>query len=243
MRLGVRVGDGCAALHDEMMHFVQVNRLELDELWSYVGKKQKRITPTDPADLGDQYVFIGIDANLKAIISYRVGKRDGDNANAFLADLRRRIVNRPEISSDGFTPYLEAVERSIRSGLLLRTGNQPISRRAGYRHRAAVLTRRSSRGKAASADRQSAPRLHVLRRARQPQRSHGIAPLHTADKRLLKKAGEPCRRREPVRRPFQSMPGARSIADYPGNGNRDKRSHLEHWRTNRRGREPSATSA
>ncbi len=113
MRLGVRVGDGCAELHDRLMQFVQVNRLELDELWSYVGKKQKRVTPTDPADLGDQYVFIGIDANLKAIISYRVGKRDGDNANAFLADLRRRIVNRPEISSDGFSPYLEAVERAF----------------------------------------------------------------------------------------------------------------------------------
>jgi hypothetical protein len=113
MRLGVRVGGGCAALHDELMQFVQVNRLELDELWSYVGKKQKRITPADPADLGDQYVFIGIDANLKAIISYRVGKRDGENANEFLADLRRRIVNRPEISSDGFSPYLEAVERSF----------------------------------------------------------------------------------------------------------------------------------
>jgi hypothetical protein len=41
MRLGVRVGDGCAELHDEMMRFVQVNRLELDELWSYVGKKQR----------------------------------------------------------------------------------------------------------------------------------------------------------------------------------------------------------
>ena len=68
---------------------------------------------TDPAHIGDQYVFIGIDANLKAIISYRVGKRDGENANAFLADLRRRIVNRPEISSDGFSSYLEAIERSF----------------------------------------------------------------------------------------------------------------------------------
>lgn len=65
------------------------NRLEFDELWSFVGKKQRRITPADPADMDDQYVFIGIDANLKAIISYRVGKRDSDNANEFLADLRR----------------------------------------------------------------------------------------------------------------------------------------------------------
>jgi len=67
------------------MQFVQVNRLELDELWSYVAKKQGKVKPTDPADIGDQYVF-SIDANLKAIISYRVGKRDAENANAFLAD-------------------------------------------------------------------------------------------------------------------------------------------------------------
>jgi IS1 family transposase len=113
MRLGVRVGDGYAALHDEMMRFVQVNRLELDELWSYVGKKQRKVKPTDPTDLGDQYVFIRIDATRRAIISYLVGKRDGENANAFLADLRQRIVNRPEISSDGFSAYPDAVERAF----------------------------------------------------------------------------------------------------------------------------------
>jgi len=113
MRLGLRIGDGCATLHDEMMRFVQVNRLELDELWSYVGKKQRKVKQTDPADIGDQYVFIGIDATRKAIISYRVGKRDSENTNAFLADLRQRIVNRPEISSDGFSAYPDAVERAF----------------------------------------------------------------------------------------------------------------------------------
>jgi IS1 family transposase len=113
MRLGVRVGDGCAVLHNEMMQFVQVNRLELDELWSFVGKKQRKVKPTDPTDLGDQYVFIGIDATRKAIISYLVGKRDGENTNAFLADLRQRIVNRPEISSDGWSAYPDAVERAF----------------------------------------------------------------------------------------------------------------------------------
>ena len=95
------------------MRFVQVNRLELDELWSYVGKKQRKVKQTDPADLGDQYVFIGIDATRKAIISYRVGKRDSENTNAFLADLRQRIVNRPEISSDGFSAYPDSVERAF----------------------------------------------------------------------------------------------------------------------------------
>jgi hypothetical protein len=102
MRLGLRVGQGCAALHDEMMRFVQANRLDLDELWSYVSKKQRKVKQTDPADVGDQYVLIGIDATRTAIISYRVGKRDSDNTNAFLVDLRERLVSRPEISSDGF---------------------------------------------------------------------------------------------------------------------------------------------
>lgn len=115
MRLGVRVGDGCAALHNDMMQFVQANRLELDELWSYVGKKQRQVRQTDPADVVDQYVFLGIDGTRKAIISYRVGKRDGHNTNAFLADLRRRIVNKPEISSDGFSAYPDAVERAFGS--------------------------------------------------------------------------------------------------------------------------------
>jgi IS1 family transposase len=154
-------GDDCAALHDEMMRFVQVNRLELDELWSYVGKKQKRITPTDPADIGDQYVFIGIDATRKAIISYRVGKRDGENTNEFLADLRRRIVNRPETSSDGFSPYLEAVERSFRSRSRLCSGNQTVPWGARDRQGAPLLARCSSRDTASSADRLSAPGLHI----------------------------------------------------------------------------------
>ena len=112
MRLGVRVGNGCANLHDEMMRFVQVNRLELDELWSYVGKKQKRLKPTDPADLGDQYVFIGIDATRKAIISYLVGKRRPriQTSSLPICGVGSSIVRR---YSDGFSPYLEAVERAF----------------------------------------------------------------------------------------------------------------------------------
>jgi hypothetical protein len=47
MRLGVRVGEGCAELHDRMMTNLQVGRVELDEAWSYVGKKQRKVTPAD----------------------------------------------------------------------------------------------------------------------------------------------------------------------------------------------------
>jgi IS1 family transposase len=110
MRLGVRVGQGCAALHDRLFRGLNVNLLELDEVWGYIGKKQKRLTRDDPADLGDTYTFIGLDATRKAIISYRTGKRTGDNTIEFAADLRARILGRPQISSDAFRPYVDAIE-------------------------------------------------------------------------------------------------------------------------------------
>lgn len=110
MRLGARVGTGCAALHDRLMRDLHVNLLELDEVWGYVGKKQKRLTRDDPADLGDAYTFVALDATRKAIISYRTGKRTADNTVEFASDLRARILGRPQISSDGFRPYVDAIE-------------------------------------------------------------------------------------------------------------------------------------
>jgi len=76
MRLGLRVGNGCAIVHDATMRDLHVARLELDEAWSFVGKKQKNTTPEDVAFKGDQYVFIALAATAKAIVSYRIGKRN-----------------------------------------------------------------------------------------------------------------------------------------------------------------------
>ncbi len=67
MRLGVRVGEGCANLHDRMMRGLQVPILEFDEIWAYVGKKQRR-TGLGEKDKGDQYTFVALDATSKAII-------------------------------------------------------------------------------------------------------------------------------------------------------------------------------
>lgn len=113
MRLGLRVGEGCAALHNWLMRDLNVSLIELDEMWGFVGKKQKHVTSTDWLKMGDQYVFIALDAVGKAIITYAVGKRDGATTNAFLADLRDRVLNRPQITSDAFVPYIDAVERAF----------------------------------------------------------------------------------------------------------------------------------
>ena len=73
--VAVRIGEGCAKLHHATMRDVEVSRIELDEIWSYVGKKQRKVTPTDNDMVGDQYTFIALAGVAKAIITYRTGKR------------------------------------------------------------------------------------------------------------------------------------------------------------------------
>jgi hypothetical protein len=102
MRLGACVGRGCAELHDRMMNGLRVGRIETDELWAYVGKKQKQVTRKDGAVFDDQYTFIAMASSAKAIIAYHTGKRDSDNCDRFIQDLRSRVLGAPEISTDGF---------------------------------------------------------------------------------------------------------------------------------------------
>ncbi len=115
MHLGARVGEGCARLHDRLMRGLQVSLLQFDEQWAYVAKKQRRVKEDDPAEFGDSYVFIALDATSKAVVSYLVGKRHVEDTRAFVADVRSRVVNRPQVTSDGFQPYVEAVDGAFGS--------------------------------------------------------------------------------------------------------------------------------
>src|SRR5260370_31636669 len=109
--LALKVGRGCAVLHDGKMTGLRVSRLELDELWAYVGRKPKRVQPNhrDAIVAGDQYTFVGLAASARAIIAYRTGKRDTENTLEFVHDLRERVIGAPEISTDGFRPYQAAI--------------------------------------------------------------------------------------------------------------------------------------
>lgn len=113
MRLGARVGAGCERLHDYYMRDLTSPVIELDELWAFIGKKRRRVKATDPAEMGDCYTFIALDTVNKAIIAYRSGKRDGDNTEFFLADLRSRVRGKPVVSSDAFGLYERSVERTF----------------------------------------------------------------------------------------------------------------------------------
>lgn len=113
MNLGVVVGRGCAALHQTFMRQLTVNRIELDEIWAYIGKKRNNVKEGDPEELGDCYTFIAMAGAAKAIIAYRSGKRTAYNAQEFVLDVRRRVLGNPEISSDAWGGYPFAIESAF----------------------------------------------------------------------------------------------------------------------------------
>lgn len=113
MNLGVRIGNGCARLLDEKMQNLPCRQLQFDEIWGFIGKKERRVTAEDDPTLGDVWTFCAIDPETKLVPSFRVGKRNSATANAFVADVKARMANRVQISSDALREYVEAIERSF----------------------------------------------------------------------------------------------------------------------------------
>ena len=116
MRLMVRIGEGCERLQDRMMRGIDSQAIEIDEIWGYVGKKQRNVDVfqgDDPSRLGDAWTFVAIDADTKLIPSFRTGKRDAVTAQAFIDDLAMRLRNRIQLSSDGLKLYPATVEQAF----------------------------------------------------------------------------------------------------------------------------------
>ncbi|MGB6686325.1 MAG: hypothetical protein WBE76_00615 [Terracidiphilus sp.] len=113
MRLGVRVGQGCKALMDFKLQNLPCTRLELDEIWGFVGKKEKHKKMEDGSAVGSVWTFCAVDADTKLVPAFRVGERDAATANAFLADVAGRMTGRVQISTDGLKAYEAAIEMSF----------------------------------------------------------------------------------------------------------------------------------
>jgi len=114
MRLLVEIGQHCERLMAERMKGLNCRYLELDEIWTFCGKKERRLRAEEKADptLGDQYVFFGIDHETKVIPAWAVGKRTMATALPFLGQLKGTLNGcRPHISSDEWRGYEDAIER------------------------------------------------------------------------------------------------------------------------------------
>ena len=112
MHLTVSVGEKCAKFLDQNMNNLRVNQLHVDEVWSYVGKHQKRIGQDENDHwIGDQYCFVAMDSETKLIPAFKLAKRSGSAANGFMYELFLRIVTKFQLSTDAFAPYENAVDR------------------------------------------------------------------------------------------------------------------------------------
>ncbi len=110
-KLLAEVGEACAEYGDRTLRNLPCRRVQCDEIWSFVGAKQRNV----PADkqgefgIGDVWTWTAIDADTKLVVSWMVGSRDGDAAKVFIADLAKRLSQRIQLSTDGHRMYLEAV--------------------------------------------------------------------------------------------------------------------------------------
>lgn len=110
-KLLLELGAACSEYLDKTLINLNCKRVQCDEIWQYVGAKQKNIPPTrlDEFGIGDVWTWIAIDADSKLICSWLVGKRDTGSATAFIQDLAGRLANRAQLTTDGHKPYLTAV--------------------------------------------------------------------------------------------------------------------------------------
>jgi IS1 family transposase len=104
-------GEKARDMLDREMANLRVSQLQVDEIWTFVGKKQKMLREDElNTELGDQYVFVALDANTKLVPAFRVGKRTGELARSFMSELSARIVTRFQLTTDAFNGYAEAVD-------------------------------------------------------------------------------------------------------------------------------------
>jgi IS1 family transposase len=106
-------GTFCLAFHDERVRGLTSKRVQCDEIWSFVYAKNKNVVDakSPPKGAGDVWTWTAIDADTKLICSWAVGQRDAYWAYAFIDDLKNRLANRVQLTTDGLRHYLVAVEK------------------------------------------------------------------------------------------------------------------------------------
>jgi IS1 family transposase len=132
VKLLKEVGVACLDYQDGVMQNLPCKKLQCDEIWSFVYSKAKNV-PDDKQGkfgYGDVWTFTAIDADTKLVPSWNVGLRDADCAYDFISDLKARLANRVQLTTDGHGMYLEAVENAFGSEidfaqLVKRYGREP----------------------------------------------------------------------------------------------------------------------
>jgi IS1 family transposase len=112
-------GAACAAYHDANVRGLTTKRVQCDEIWAFCYAKNKNVETAvaAPEGAGDVWTWAAIDADSKLIVSYLVGGRDTEYAAEFMLDVKSRLSNYVQLSTDGHKPYMQAVETAFDSEL------------------------------------------------------------------------------------------------------------------------------
>lgn len=117
MRLLVRAGDKCQEIMDTHLRGVYCKRMQIDEIFTYVFKKEKRLSAKErlQGEYGDQYLFVALDPDTKLVPTFTIGKRNLETTMVFMESLHEKLKGngRIQLSSDGFTSYVRAVEETF----------------------------------------------------------------------------------------------------------------------------------
>jgi IS1 family transposase len=114
-KLLVDLGSACAKYQDRTLRDLATERIQCDEIWSFVYAKKKNVPEEKRGEFGygDIYTWVAIDADSKLVATYLVGERSLEDARHFMHDLAGRISDRVQISTDGFKAYLKAVPEAF----------------------------------------------------------------------------------------------------------------------------------
>jgi len=118
LKLLVLAGEKCERIMAQKIRNVQVRDVECDELWAFIGKKQKCVRPEDDQNLGDAYTFVAIERHSKLVLNIALGKRDQATTNVFVEGLRHATAQSSfQITTDGFAPYRSAITNTLHDRL------------------------------------------------------------------------------------------------------------------------------
>jgi IS1 family transposase len=119
LKLLCLAGEKCERIMADKVRNVEVRDLECDELWSFLGKKQKRVRPEDDQNLGDCYVFVAIERHSKLVVNIAMGKRDQATTDIFVEGIRHATITSPkfQITTAGFAPYRSAITTTLHDRL------------------------------------------------------------------------------------------------------------------------------
>lgn len=146
-KLLVDLGRACSEYQDKAFRDLPCKRIQCDEIWSFVGAKEKNTSEEKAEGWGDVWTWVALDADTKLVPTWYIGTRDAGAAYHFMHDLAERLANRVQLTTDGHKAYLNAVEdafgANIDYALLIKIyGNAPEGGEVRYSPAQCMGTRR-----------------------------------------------------------------------------------------------------